>query len=97
MPAELPLEEIVIFCRRWKIREFALVGSVLRDDFGPDSDVEFADDAKWGLFELAEMTDELQSLIGRPVDLLTRRGVQSSRNRRRRERILSSAEVIYAA
>jgi len=97
---ELPLDGIRAFCERWKVRELALFGSALRDDFGPDSDVDvllsFADDAEWSLFDLARMKRELEAIFGRQVDLLTRPGVEASRNRLRREAILSSAEVIHA-
>ena len=96
----LPLDRIAEFCRRWKVREFALFGSALRSDFRADSDVDvmltFADDADWGLFDLARMRAELAEVFGREVDVLTRPGVEGSRNRLRREAILSSAEVVYA-
>jgi uncharacterized protein len=87
------------FCRRWKIKEFALFGSVLRDDFRPDSDVDvlvdFAGDAHWTLLDIPQMQEELEAIIGRKVDLLTRRGVRQSRNPIRKRAILSSAEVVY--
>ena len=97
----LPKDALGEFCRRWQVRELALFGSALRDDFGPESDVDvlltFAEGATWGLLDLVRMQRELQSVFGRPVDVLTRRGVEASRNRWRRETILSTAEVIYAA
>ena len=99
--ATLPMEAIEAFCGRWKVRELALFGSVLRADFGPNSDVDvlltFADDADWGLFDLARIQRDLVAVFGRDVDVLTRRGVEASRNRLRRQAILSFAEVIYAA
>jgi uncharacterized protein len=89
------------FCRRWKIAEFALFGSILREDFRPDSDVDclvtFASEAQWTLFDMAEMQEELQTTFGRPVHLVSRRGLESSRNYLRREAILSSAEVVDVA
>lgn len=89
------------FCRRWKITELSLFGSVLREDFRPDSDVDvlvsFAPEAEWGLLDHAAMQDELSDLVGRKVDLVTRRAVERSRNRRRRQSILESAELFYAA
>jgi uncharacterized protein len=98
---DLPGEEIASFCRRWKITELSAFGSVLREDFGPESDVDllvtFSPDAHWTLFDMARMRDELVRLFGREVDLVTRRGVEASRNPIRREAILTSAEVIYAA
>jgi predicted nucleotidyltransferase len=96
----MPEPELARFCRRWKITEFALFGSILRPDFGPDSDVDvlvtFAPDAAWSLLDIVEMRDDLSALFGRRVDLFTRRGVESSRNYIRRKAILGSAEVIYA-
>jgi predicted nucleotidyltransferase len=87
------------FCKRWQVSEFALFGSVLRDDFRPDSDVDvlvtFAPAAHPTLFDLARMQRELKTLFGRNVDLLTRRGVEASRNRVRRDAILFSAETLY--
>ncbi len=89
------------FCRRWKIVELALFGSVLRDDFGPESDIDalvtFAPDARWGLFEMVEMQDGLAGIFGRKVDLVSRRGIESSRNYIRRKAILECAEVIHVA
>jgi predicted nucleotidyltransferase len=97
----IPRDKLADFCRRWKIMEFALFGSVLRDDFRPDSDIDvlvtFAPDARWGLFALYDMEQELKSLFGREVDLLTRRGVEMSRNPIRRKAILQSAQVIHVA
>lgn len=98
---ELPAEKVVEFCRRWKITEFARFGSVLRDDFRLDSDVDvlvtFGSDAEWSLFNHVEMQDELKRLLGRSVDLVSRRGLERSRNYIRRKAILNSAEVVYVA
>jgi uncharacterized protein len=89
------------FCSRWKVTELAMFGSVLRDDFRPDSDVDvlvtFAEDARWTLFDLAAMQEELERIFGREVDLVTRRGLEASENYLRRKHILASAQVIYAA
>ncbi len=97
----LPQDQLSRFCRQWKITEFALFGSVLRDDFRPDSDVDvlvtFLPDADWSLFDHVEMCDELSAMLGRKVDLLTRNAVEQSRNQIRRRAILESAEVIHAA
>ncbi|MBI4639876.1 MAG: nucleotidyltransferase family protein [Candidatus Tectomicrobia bacterium] len=102
MSVHIPIdrEKIANFCQHWKITEFALFGSILRDDFHPDSDVDvlvtFASDAHWGLFDMVSMQEELKEMFGREVDLVSRRGVESSRNYIRRKAILSSAEVVYA-
>ncbi len=96
---ELPLDEIEAFCRKWRITEFSLFGSVLRDDFGPDSDVDvlvtFADDAGWSLWDLVEAEQELQEIFGRPVDLVERPVIEKSENWIRRRQILDSARTIY--
>jgi uncharacterized protein len=96
-----PEEALAAFCRKWKIVRLETFGSVLRDDFGPDSDVDllatFAVDAKWSLFDHMGMELELIRILGREVDLLTRRSVEQSSNRFRRKEILSSARTIYAA
>ena len=98
---EIPANEIADFCRRWKVTELALFGSVLRGDFNPDSDVDvlvsFAPDARWSLFDLVRMQEELKAILGREVDLLERVAVEQSENYIRRKSILSNMEVIYAA
>ena len=94
-------DQLTAFCKRWQIVELALFGSVLRDDFGPESDVDvlvqFEEEARHTLFDMVHMEEELQEIFGRQVDLLTRRGVENSRNYIRRKAILNSARVIYAA
>jgi uncharacterized protein len=101
MHIEIPRGKIAEFCRKWKIREFALFGSVLRDDFRPDSDIDvlvtFDENAHHSLFDLVDMQDELKEIFGREVDLVSKRGIESSRNYIRKNVILSSAEAIYAA
>lgn len=98
---DIPQEGISGFCQRWQVIELALFGSALRDDFHPDSDVDvlvqFAPDVQRSLFDLAPMQDELQSILGRETDLVSRDGVEKSRNYIRRKDILESAQVIYAA
>lgn len=89
---------VVEFCKRWKVKEFALFGSVLRDDFRPDSDVDvllgFSESAKWDLFDLATMYDELQLMFGRKIDLVEEGTI---RNPFRRQSIMSTREILYAA
>ena len=93
----IPLAEIEDFSRRWKITEFSLFGSVLREDFGPGSDVDvlvsFEENATWSLFDLVEMKAELGEIFGRDVDLVEK---GSLRNPFRRHAIMSGREVIYA-
>jgi len=97
----MPSDELTAFGKRWQISELALFGSVLRDDFGPESDIDvlvsFLPEAEHGLFDMVNMEEELSQLLGRKVDLVSRRGIERSRNYIRRRAILDSAEVIYAA
>jgi uncharacterized protein len=100
MKLSLPYEQIAEFCRKWNVSEFALFGSVLRDDFRPDSDVDvlltWAPDARISLFDYTPMKDELEAIFGRKVDLISKEGIQQSRNWIRKNEILGSARVIYA-
>ena len=95
---DIPRDRIAEFCRKWKVMEFSLFGSILRDDFGPDSDVDvlvsFDPTATWDLFDLVTMRDELMEVFGRAVDLVEKEGL---RNPFRQRRILATREVIYAA
>jgi uncharacterized protein len=83
------------------VTDLALFGSVLRDDFRPGSDVDvlvqFQDDADWSLWDVASMEEELSDIIGRRVDLVSRRAVERSANGIRRRAILTDAETIYVA
>ena len=93
----IPPNALEAFCRKWRVRELSLFGSVLRDDFGPNSDVDvlvsFDDDAPWSLWDLIAMQDELAEMFGRPVDLVEKEGL---RNPFRRQQILETRQVIYA-
>jgi len=93
-------EKIKNFCKKWKIKEFSLFGSALTDKFTDKSDIDvlvsFDESAHYGFFELAEMKSELENIYGRPVDLLTRNGVEKSRNSIRKKSILSRLKPIYA-
>ncbi|MGD0090870.1 MAG: nucleotidyltransferase domain-containing protein [Planctomycetota bacterium] len=95
---EVPEEKLVDFCRRNYIRWLAFFGSVLRDDFRPDSDVDllvtFASDAQWSLYDWTDMIGELREIFGRDVDLLS---PQALRNPFRRHEILKAREILYAA
>ena len=95
---EIPYDKIVAFCQKWRITELALFGSVLREDFRPDSDVDvlvtFADDAEWGLLAHLRMQQELITLLQRPVDLISKHALERSANWVRREAILNTAQVI---
>jgi|ERR1044071_2450300 predicted nucleotidyltransferase len=101
LPIAIPEAAVADFCRRWKIGELALFGSVLRDDFRPDSDVDllvtFEPGARPSLLDLVEMQRELEALLGRRVDLVERRSVEASENYIRRKHILSSLRPVYVA
>jgi uncharacterized protein len=91
-------EQIERICQRWKITEFSLFGSILREDFRPDSDVDilvtFEDDNGWSLFDVMNLQRELEAIVGRPVDLLEKRDLK---NPFRRSEILKTHQVIYAS
>jgi predicted nucleotidyltransferase len=93
------LADIIGFCQRWQITELAVFGSILREDFKADSDLDFlvtfAPDANIGLFDLYDLEEELKSIVGRDVDVVFKNSIASSKNWIRRRNILSTAEVIY--
>ncbi|MEW6234189.1 MAG: nucleotidyltransferase family protein [Candidatus Omnitrophota bacterium] len=100
MEPRIPIdrEKIEKFCAKWSVKEFYLFGSVLRDDFGPDSDVDvcvrFDPNAPWDLMHIVEMIEELEGIFGRKVDLLE---ADAIRNPFRKKRILQTRRLIYAA
>jgi predicted nucleotidyltransferase len=98
MQIEIPAEKISAFCRKWKLKELAIFGSAIRDDFRPDSDVDvlvvFQEPVEWDLFDLIHAQEELKHIFGREVDLVEKKAIQ---NPFRRRHILSHHEVIYAA
>ncbi len=102
MEPRIPIDpdKIKIFCEKWKIVEFALFGSVLTDDFRPDSDVDvmvtFASGVSWRLGPWLEMEDELKAIFQRDVDLVERRLVEANENYIVRKSILRSSRVFYA-
>lgn len=89
-------EAVINFCQQWRVVELSLFGSVLRDDFRPDSDVDvlvvFEDGAPWTYWDWGAMSDQLSAIFGRPVDLVEKRSV---RNPYRRKHILSNRQVIH--
>jgi predicted nucleotidyltransferase len=92
---------IAEFCQRWQINEFYVFGSVLREDFRPDSDIDimvsFEADAPWGLLEIVRMKRELETLLGRDVDLVTKKSIEQSHNWIRRQEILGTAQLVYVS
>ncbi|MGE0601587.1 MAG: nucleotidyltransferase family protein [Dehalococcoidia bacterium] len=89
------------FCQKWGVAELSVFGSVLRDDFRPDSDIDFLvtwlPDREPRLFDMLEMKDELARLVGRSIDLAQKSVVERDHNPIRRGNILSMAKVVYAA
>jgi len=98
---DIPKKQIAEFCRRWRISEFALFGSALRDDFDRNSDVDilvtFAPGADWSLLDHLQMEQELADLLERKIDLFSKRAVEQSHNLFRRREILNTAEVVYVS
>ena len=99
MNIEIPKEKIADFCRKWKIVELSLFGSVLRDDFRFDSDIDvlvsFSPDAEWSLLEHMAMEEELSAIFGRKVDVISRKAIERSENYIRRDAILKTAQPYY--
>lgn len=93
--------DLAAFCQRWDIAEVWLFGSVLRDDFRPDSDIDilisyFPGKTK-SLLERVQIKYELEALCGREVDVMTKKAIEQSRNPLRRREILGSARSVYVA
>ncbi len=98
----LPIDEtdLLAYCRRWKIAKLELFGSA-RFDWAAANDIDllvsFAADAQWSLLDHVEMQEQLGGLLGRPVDLVTRRSIEASHNPVRRAAILKDPLEVYAA
>jgi len=91
-------DRIADFCRRWKITEMSVFGSVVREDFRPDSDIDvlvsFEAGAGWSLLDVVTIQEALAALLGQPVDLIEEAAL---RNPYRRAAILESKQIVYAA
>ncbi len=96
-PLRIPSEELTNFCRIYQVRELALFGSMLGPDFDSDSDVDllvsFEPAARITFLTLGRMQRELEAIMGRPVDLVPRDGL----NPIIRSQVLATARVLYAA
>ena len=94
-------DKIAGFCRRWKIKKLAIFGSAAKGELRPASDIDllvtFSQDADWTMFDHFTMEEELSSLFGRDVDLISLRAVEENPNPISRREILNSARQIYAA
>jgi uncharacterized protein len=95
----LPMMQISAFCRRWNIARLEVFGSALRDDFRPESDVDFlatyTPEAQWSLLDRVRMKLELEAMLGREVDLLNRRALEKGKTHARAAAILAQAELLY--
>ena len=96
----IPRKKLSEFCRRWKVTELSLFGSVLSQDFNPDSDVDvlvtFSPEARISLFDLVEMKAEMETLFKREVDLVEKQAILDSPNYIRRKNILANTRIVYA-
>ncbi|MBC7785416.1 MAG: nucleotidyltransferase family protein [Burkholderiales bacterium] len=94
----LPLQQIAAFCQRYGVAEFSVFGSVLRDDFGPDSDIDvmlaFLPGHGFTFENTPDIQDELRAMFARPVDVIEKGKI---RNAFRRHAIMNSYRVVYAA
>src|SRR5258706_15880014 len=94
----LDSEPIRDFCRKWKITELSVFGSIVRDDFRPDSDIDFLvsweEGVGWDLFDHMDMQDQLAAIMGRKVDLVSKSAIEESQNRFRKREILTTAEPV---
>jgi predicted nucleotidyltransferase len=100
LPLPVAEADLAAFCRRWQIVELAVFGSALREDFGPESDVDllasFAPSAQWSLLDHMRMELELVELFQREVDLIDRRTLEQQGRTRQQTEILDSAHVVYS-
>ena len=101
---ELDSEAIRQFCKKWRIKELSVFGSILRGDFRPDSDVDFLvdfeevdEDEEWDVLDALHMQEELACIVGRNVDLLTRPALELGGNPRFQREILRSSENIFVS
>jgi uncharacterized protein len=98
MKIDIDLKVLESFCKKWGITEFAVFGSVLRDDFRTDSDIDvlitFQENAEISLFDIVKIKHELESFFGRDVDVVEKKAIK---NPYRRKNIFSNMEVLYAA
>ena len=100
---DLGTEAVQAFCAKWRITELSVFGSVLRDDFRPDSDIDFlarfeevAEDDEWDLFDEIHMREELEQLVGRKVDIVDRCAIEDCTNPFIKKEVLSTAEPVHA-
>lgn len=99
LPIDLPYDALAEHCPRWKNTRLEVFGSILREDFGPDSDIDFLvtfdPTARLTLFSMVDAQEELGAIVGRPVDLVDRDAIENSRNWMRRRLVLENTRTIY--
>ena len=95
---QIDQKQLEQFCKKWKVQQLAIFGSALREDFSDKSDVDvlisFQHSIAWG-FEIAEIVQELSQIFKRPVDLVSKRSIEASKNSFKRDEILKNCKVIY--
>jgi len=93
-------EKIAKLCKKWGIKEFSFFGSFLTDKFNENSDVDvlvsFNENTSYGFFELFDIKKDIEGILGKEVDLLTKRGVLQSKNYIRSKSILGNCKLVYA-
>ncbi|MDZ7728671.1 MAG: nucleotidyltransferase domain-containing protein [Dehalococcoidia bacterium] len=98
---DLPMDELRAFCAQWNVERLAVFGSALRDDFGPESDIDFiawfAADARMSAFDHVRLENELSELLGRRAEVVHREALDRDHSSRRRQRILDSAVAVVGA
>jgi len=98
---EVPDDDLGAMCRKWRICRLELFGSAQTGRLGHESDIdllaEFEPGEEWSLMDLARAQEEFSQLLGRKVDLVDRKNLERSANHIRRDAILASTEVLYAA
>jgi len=94
-------EKIKDFCKKWGISEFSIFGSYIRNELREDSDVDvlisFKDNVKYTLFDMVHIQKELENMFERKVDVITKKGLENSRNHIRKKAIFNEAKLIYAS
>lgn len=95
----IDIQKIPHFCKKWGIKELSFFGSILREDFSHSSDVDilidFEPEKKISLFDLVKIKNELEASLGRKIDLVTKKGLESSQNQIRKDEILNHSQTIY--
>ncbi|GBF81347.1 nucleotidyltransferase family protein [Aphanothece sacrum] len=100
LPIEISTTKITKFCQQWQITELSLFGSILREDFHDNSDIDilvtFFPKAQWSLLDFVRMEDQLETIFHCKVDLVMKQSIEQSDNWLRKQEILGTAQIIYA-